>query len=145
MVACYDDELLMECPLNSYVQVYDAFYGRLSLEDCAPDNEDEALGQYKSCPTSGSSKIISETRMHSSRMRTARSLTISRRILHTPPREKPCMPPRKNHAHPPGSNHTHPPRSNHACPPGATTHAPPPRSNHARSPLAATTHAENRQ
>ena len=60
MVACYDDELLMECPLNSYVQVYDAFYGRLSLEECAPDNEDEALGQYKPCPTSGSSKIISK-------------------------------------------------------------------------------------
>ena len=25
-LACYDDELLMECPLYSYVQVYDAFY-----------------------------------------------------------------------------------------------------------------------
>ena len=74
------------------------------------------------------------TRMHSSRMRTARSLTVSRRILCTPPHNHAWSP--GNHAHPPG-NHAHPqqprtppnnhtPPGNHACPP-ATTHTP---SNH---------------
>ena len=52
-VACYDDELLMECPLYSYVQVYDAFYGRENLEVCPPTSEQEVNGQYKPCPTSG--------------------------------------------------------------------------------------------
>ena len=90
------------------------------------------------------------TRMHSSRMHTAHSLTVSRRIL--------CMPPGKNHACPPGKNHACPPAKtmhappgkNHAClpwsnhapppkqprmpPPGTTMHAPP-GSNHARPPL----------
>ena len=89
-------------------------------------------------------------------MRTARSLTVSHRILHTP--LQPRMPPR-NHAHPPATMHApwqpHMPPSNHACPPAtkhdpqqprmlpgnhtcppATTHAP---GNHA-CPLA-TTHA----
>ena len=77
-----------------------------------------------------------KTRMHSSRMRTTRSLTVSRRILcippatmHTPatmhaPRQ-PCTPP-GNHACPPQPcmppcNHTCPPTTmhapgNHACP-----------------------------
>ena len=41
-------------------------------------------------------------------MRTARSLTVSRRIPRMPPPEQPRMPP----------------QSNHACPPRATTHAP---------------------
>ena len=62
------------------------------------------------------------TRMHSSRMRTARSLIVSPYLV-------------ISHACPP-SNHACPPRSNHACPPGATTHAPceqpcTPQSNHA--------------
>ena len=88
------------------------------------------------------------TRMHSSRMRTARSLTVSRRIPRTPP-PRPCMP-----LH----NHTCPPQpcmlpGNHACPrqphmplatmyapqqpctPLATTHAPlPPATTHACPP-----------
>ena len=79
------------------------------------------------------------TRMHSSRMRTTRSLTVSRRILcttppatthaplatmHTP--QQPCMPP-SNHAHPLAtthvpSNHTRPPATMHA--PLAARHAP---------------------
>ena len=81
------------------------------------------------------------TRMHSSRMRTARSLIVSLYLvvsharppgatMHTP-QEQPHTPPRATmHAplgatmHAPGSNHTCPPRSNHACPPGVTTHAP---------------------
>ena len=75
--------------------------------------------------------------MHSSRMRTARSLTVSYHILCTPPSAtmhappQPCMPP--NHACPPAttyapqqpctppSNHT---PHNHACP-LATMHTPP--------------------
>ena len=52
-----------------------------------------------------------KTRMHSSRMRTARSLTVSRRILCTSP---------SNHACPP-CNHTCPPATTH---PPTTTHAP---------------------
>ena len=60
--------------------------------------------------------------MHSSRMRTARSLTVSCLILRTPPH---------NHSSP--SNHACP--CNHACQP-ATTYAP---SNHAHPP--ATMHA----
>ena len=81
-------------------------------------------------------------RMHSSRMRTARSLTVSPCLVipHTcpppgatmHPPEQPCMPPQATtqppgattHA-PPGSNHTCPPGRNHAHPPGATMHAPP--------------------
>ena len=90
---------------------------------------------------------LETTRMHSSRMHTARSLIVSHCI--------PCMPPPNNHTHtlaatmhaPPGSNHAcpleatmhnppratthtppratmHAPQSNHACPPGATTHTP---------------------
>ena len=63
--------------------------------------------------------------MHSSRMRSARSLTVSRRILCMPPTPQPCMPPH-NHA-PPVTMHAPwqpctPPPSNHAPP--ATTHAP---------------------
>ena len=70
--------------------------------------------------------------MHSSRMCTARSLTISCHILCTPCNHahpptamhgplQPCMPP-SNHAHMHPTT-THAPPSNHACPP-ATTHAP---------------------
>ena len=88
------------------------------------------------------------TRMHSSRMRTAHSLTISHRKKYACPLEQPCTPPRatmhaprSNHACPPGatthaprSNHAHPPRSNHACPP-RSNHTRPPTSNHAHPPL----------
>ena len=82
--------------------------------------------------------------MHSSRMRTARSLTVSRRILCMPP-PQPHMPSRD---HAPPCNHAHPPQpcmhaplqpctsrqpcppSNHACP-LATIH---PSGNHACPP-----------
>ena len=76
------------------------------------------------------------TRMHSSRMRTARSLTVSRHILHMPPSNHACplatmhapqqprMPPATMHA--PG-NHTCPPSTMHAP---QQPHTPP--SNHAR-------------
>ena len=64
-------------------------------------------------------------------MRTAHSLTVYRRILHTPPAtmhapRQPYMPP-GNHACPPATTHAPQqpcmPPSNHACPP-ATTHPP---------------------
>ena len=90
--------------------------------------------------------------MHSSRMRTACSLTVSHQKNHArPPWEQP-HPPGSNHACPQGatmhtppgsnhacplSNHAHPP-SNHACPPGATMHTPPGATMHAPQ---ATTHA----
>ena len=84
------------------------------------------------------------TRMHSSRMRTARSLTVSRHILCTPPSNhahhpcdyacppQPCMPPATMHAplQPcmlPATTHT--PTTTHAPP--ATTHVP---CNHTASP-----------
>ena len=105
---------------------------------------------------------IRNTRMHSSRMRTARSLTVSRCILRMPPwgktthtlRQKPCMPPGKNHACPPAkTTHAPPPAKtmhaplgkNHACPPAKTMHAPLAKTMHTpdknHSPLAKTTHA----
>ena len=83
------------------------------------------------------------TRMHSSRMRTARSLTVSPYLVvshacppgattHTPPRATTHAPPgATTHAPPvqpctpPGAT-THAPQSNHACPPGATMLAAPP-------------------
>ena len=86
--------------------------------------------------------------MHSSRIRTARSLTVSHHILHTPP-QQPRMPPDMHAPHPatmhapwqpciPG-NHAHPLATMHApwqpCTP-QQPHAP---SNHAHPP--ATTHA----
>ena len=81
------------------------------------------------------------TRMHSSRMRTARSLTVSHHKKyacppwsnHAHPPEQPCMPPWSNHTCPPGAT-THAPPSNWAHPPGSN-HACPPRSNHARPPM----------
>ena len=93
-----------------------------------------------------------KTRMHSSRMRTARSLTVCPSVS----RCIPCMPaPRSNHTHPPQSNHTQPPSPEQPCTPEqprtlrATTHPPsmpspeqprmPPQSNDA--PPRATTHA----
>ena len=103
--------------------------------------------------------------MHSSRMRTARSLTVSAYLVvshahppwrnHAPP-EQPCTPgttthppgatmhaPWRNHA-PPEQPHTHP-REQPRMPPRATTHTPPsnhacPPSNHA-CPPGATMHA----
>ena len=85
--------------------------------------------------------LTSRTRMHSSRMRTARSLTVSLYLIIShacPPLEQPCMPPRSNHAHPPGSNH--------ACPPRATTPPweqprTPPQEQPCMPPPRATTHA----
>ena len=63
----------------------------------------------------------SRTRMHSSRMCTACSLTVSCRILCNPPWQplQPCMPP-----------HNHAPPSSHACP--LQPHMPPPATMHAR-------------
>ena len=94
--------------------------------------------------------------MHSRRMRTARSLTVSRHILCTPP-QQPRMPP-GNHACPPATmhtpgNHAHPLQpctlpGNHARP-STTMHTPQqpqhPPSNHAHplqpcTPPPATTH-----
>ena len=95
-------------------------------------------------------KLQNAKRMHSSRMRTARSLTVSHRKNHTcPPGSNHACPPWSNHAHPPRSNHACPPWSNHACPPeqpctppGATMNAP--QSNHP-CPPAATMHAPPEQ
>ena len=76
-----------------------------------------------------------KTRMHSSRMRTARSLTVSCRIPTPPPRATMHAPPlRSNHACPPDQpcmpppqeQPRMPPRCNHTCPPRATMHTPPP-------------------
>ena len=82
-------------------------------------------------------KVFIKTRMHSSRMRTARSLTVSPYLVVShacPLREQPHMlPPGSSHAHP-QSNHACP-LSNHTCPPKATMHAP--QSNH--TPPGATT------
>ena len=80
--------------------------------------------------------------MHSSRMRTAWSLTVSRRILCMPPPPQPRMPPHQPRMplatiHAPPRPHM-PPR-NHACS-LPTTHAP---QYHARPP--ATMHAPGRQ
>ena len=94
--------------------------------------------------------------MHSSRMRTAHSLTISPYLVvsHACPQEQPCMPPtappQSNHATmhapqeqpcTPQNNHalpgaTTPPWSNHACPPEQPCM--PPQSNHACLPGATT-------
>ena len=90
------------------------------------------------------------TRMHSSRMRTARSLTVSDHIPCTHPRHHACPPTTMhapcNHACPPATMHTplqpHTPPTtmhaphNHTCPPQprippTTTHAP---CNHAHPP-----------
>ena len=96
--------------------------------------------------------------MHSSRMRTARSLTVSHRKNHAcppagatmhappeqprmPPQEQPCMPPQSNHACPPEQPRT-PPQSNHTRPPGSN-HARSPRSNHACPPCGQTDTCKN--
>ena len=73
--------------------------------------------------------------MHSSRMRTARSLAVSHRKKHARPpiitTHAPLPPGATTHAPPGATMHTPPeqpcmpPRSNHTCPPGATMHAPP--------------------
>ena len=95
------------------------------------------------------------TRMHSSRMRTARSLIVSPYLVIShacPPPEQPCMPPQSNDACPPRATMHAPPEQPHMppkqphMPSGATMHAPqeqphmPPRSNDACPPRA-TTHA----
>ena len=79
------------------------------------------------------------TRMHSSRMCTARSSIVSPYLIvfhactpppgattHAPP-EQPCIPQGATMHAPPEQPHM-PPRSNHACPLGTTMHAP--QSNH---------------
>ena len=91
--------------------------------------------------------------MHCSRMRTARSLTVShciqknwknhahppRATMHASPWEQPCMPPQATMHAPPATMHTPPeqpcmpPQSNHACPPWKQP-CMPPWSNHARPP-----------
>ena len=94
------------------------------------------------CDQNKDEASLISTRMHSSRMRTARSLTVSRCILctqpppqenHTPPRKKPRMPPPEKTMHAPQQKPCMPPsQKNYACPranthapPGATTHNPP--------------------
>ena len=103
-------------------------------------NPNRTVKQY-----SANKKVTKNTRMHSSRMRTARSLTVSHRILCTPPpatTHAPWLPriPPSNHASPPTMhaphNHTHPP-GNHAHP--WQPRIPPPPSSHAHPP--ATMHA----
>ena len=97
--------------------------------------------------------------MHSSRMRTARSLTVSPYLVVShahppleqpcmPPREQPCMPPLGATMHAPQEQPCMPPQSNHACPreqpctpPGSN-----PRSNHACPlPPGATMHTPSPQ
>ena len=131
--------------------------------NCKPSFHWVAVKQCIYCALTHFGIFSDSTRMHSSRMRTARSLTVSHRKNHAhppsnyacPPWEQPHMPPGSNHAcpprattHAPGSNHARSPRATtHAplgattcpTPPGATTHAPP-GSNHAHPPRA-TTHA----
>ena len=110
---------------------------------------------------------VFKTRMHSSRMCTAHSLTVSPYLVvshacpnreqpHMPP-EQPCMPqpgatthaPQSNHTCPPMEQPCMPPRSNHTpylrissyamhAPPGATTHVP---QEQPCMPPRATTHA----
>ena len=110
---------------------------------CPPRSQsDECLLRWP-CSPEKRLKTGSKTRMHSSRMRTARSLTVSHRKNHArppeqprmpPPPEQPCTPPGSNHACPPRSNHAHPPWkqpcmlpwSNHTCPPPQSNHAHPP-------------------
>ena len=73
--------------------------------------------------------------MHSSRMRTARSLIVSpylvvshacpRATTHAPPQEQPRMPPLGATMHAPPEQPRTPPGRNHARPPlGGTTHTP---------------------
>ena len=111
------------------------------------------IGVYVAFPDVNTVQMYFITRMHSSRMHTTHSLTVSHwknhahppGKPHTPPGatthapgattyapweqprmsplEQPCTP-LSNHACPPEQPHM-PPRSNHACPPGATTHTPP--------------------
>ena len=135
----------------------------MSLNMYTQDNS-----KYENTYKCNSFKIQDQTRMHSSRMRTARSLIVSPYLvvshacppgatMHAPPRsnyacppEQPCIPPQEQPRMPPPGATTHappeqprmPPRSNHACPPGATTHAP--GSNHAHPP-GATMHAPPEQ
>ena len=65
--------------------------------------------------------------MHSSRMRTARSLTVSPylAISYACPPEQPCMPPWEQPCTSPPEQPCMPPQSNHACPLRATMHTPP--------------------
>ena len=88
--------------------------------------------ELKVCVRSGKKgENFRKTRMHSSRMHTESSLTVSPYLIvsHAHPPEQPRTPPWSNHACPPKqpdippSSHA-PPRSNHACPP--SNHACPP-------------------
>ena len=115
------------------------------------------MGFYMPVSLRGWVVNINETRMHSSRMRTARSLIVSPYLvishvcpppgatMHAPP-EQPCTPP--------GAT-THAPPEQPRMPPGATMHPPqeqpctpppeqpctPPPSNHAHPPLSQTSFA----
>ena len=85
------------------------------------------------------------TRMHSSRMHTARSLTVSPCLIIS----HACPPPQSNHTCPP-SNNAGPPPEQPCMPPRATTHIPRAtmyalQSNHACTPPRATTHAPREQ
>ena len=67
------------------------------------------------------------TRMHSSRMRTARSLAVSHRKNHTrpPPRAATHAPPEQPRMPPPNKTTHTPPNKTMHLPPNKTTHAPP--------------------
>ena len=77
-----------------------------------------------------------KTRMHSSRMRTARSLTVSHCIrktektMHAPPNKTTHPPNKTMHAPPNKTMHTPPPNKT-MHPPNKTTHAPPHKTTHA--------------
>ena len=60
-------------------------------------------------------------------MRTARSLTVSCRILCMPPPKELCTPPQKNMHNTLPEKTTHAPPKNHAHHPQKTTHTPPPK------------------
>ena len=89
--------------------------------------DSKSLNRTPKSETSVLSQKKKKTRMHSSRMRTARSLTVSRRIPRTPPppAEQPRTPREQPHMPPPRATTHAPPQSNHA--------RPPPRSNHVKT------------
>ncbi len=47
----------MSCPIGSYIQVYDAFFGRLSLDVCPVDEEEVTQTQRIDCVTTGNYNV----------------------------------------------------------------------------------------
>ena len=50
---CESEPLSMSCPIGSYIQVYDAFFGRLSSDVCPVDEEEVTQTQRIDCLTTG--------------------------------------------------------------------------------------------